>query len=397
VVESLENGERRILLEGATDARYSPTGHLLFAREGRLMAASFDLEQFQITGPEVPLLEGVAHALGAGYIWFNTGAALLALSASGTLAYVPGSVDPPQLTEPVWVDRQGHQTPLGVRPKEYWMGRVSRDGTQVLLMGIDAHSDIWLFDVERGTMRRQTFEGTNSWGIWGPDEGSLTFESNRDGSPGLYTKPVDSGPGGAQRLRDGEYPSSWSPDGTSLAFVEWDRLGETGLNIWVLERGGEARPVLRNPYFDGYPEFSPDGKWLLYCNDESQRTEVYIRPFPGPGRAVQISTSGGRAPGWSRDGSEIFYRGDDNVYYAVPLHREGPQLLPGAPTRLFESLGGTEPVRSWDVAPDGRFLMRRPHESSIGRRLDMFAPERIHVVLNWHQEVERIMSAVEHE
>ncbi len=398
VVESLENGERKILLEGAADARYSPTGHLLFAREGRLMAAPFDRDRLQITGPEVPLLEGVAHALHLGDIWADTGAALLALSASGTLAYVPGSVAPPQLNEPVWVDRQGHQTPLGLKSREYWYGRVSRDGTQVLLtVGRDGASrgDVWLFDLERGTMRRQTFEGENKWGIWGPDEGSLTFESNRDGSSGLYTKPVDSGPGGAQRLADGTYPSSWSADGTRLAFVKFGELNDTTADIWVLERGGESRPVLRNPYFDGYPEFSPDGRWLLYCNNESRQTRAYIRPFPGPGRAVQISTSYAVSPGWSRDGSEIFYLGDDDFYYAVPLHREGTQLRPGAPTRLFESLAWVVPVRGWDVAPDGRFLMFRHHESSIDRRRAMFASERIHVVLNWTQEVERAMSVLE--
>ena len=106
-VESLRTGERKLLIEGGTDARYVSTGHLLFAREGRLMAAPFDVERLEITGTEVPVIEGISHAIYGGGSDYETGAALLSVSPSGTLAYVPGSVAPPVPVEMLWVDRQG--------------------------------------------------------------------------------------------------------------------------------------------------------------------------------------------------------------------------------------------------------------------------------------------------
>ena len=167
----------------------------------------------------------------------------------------------------------------------------------------------WLFDLERKTLRRQTFEGHTIWAIWGPDADHLTFDSDREGSSRLYWKPVDAGPGGVERLASGsdEYPapSSWSPDAKKLAFVVW--AAGANEHIWIVPRSGEAEPFLRTRFNERYPEFSPDGRWLVYSSDESGRDEVYVRPYPGPGHAIQISTVGGSSPGWSRDGSEIFY------------------------------------------------------------------------------------------
>ena len=84
-------------------------------------------------------------------------------------------------------------------------------------------------------------------------------------------------------------------------------------DIWIVPRNGEAEPFLRTRFNEAYPEFSPDGRWLVYTSDESGRDEVYVRPYPGPGRAMQISTAGGSSPGWSRDGSEVFYRWQERL------------------------------------------------------------------------------------
>jgi eukaryotic-like serine/threonine-protein kinase len=142
-----------------------------------------------------------------------------------------------------------------------------------------------------------------------------------------------------------------------------------------------------------FPEFSPDGRRLAYTSHESGRSEVYVRPFPGPGRPVQISTNGGSDPCWSRDGREIFYIRWDPAsgtteYYVVPVEGDGDDLRPGVPKRLF---GGryvsTIPVRAYDVGPDGAFLLIK-HDPDFRTRLrEATAPVRIELVLNWFEEL----------
>ena len=188
----------------------------------------------------------------------------------------------------------------------------------------------------------------------------LTFDSDREGPDGLYWKPVDAGPGGVERLASGsgEYhkPSSWSPDGKKLAFVVLN--AETEVDIWIVPRNGEAEPFLRTRFNEAYPEFSPDGRWLVYSSDESG-TRRGLRPsLPWPWTRHADLDGGRKAPGWSRDGSEVFYRWQRDFFFAVPITIDGENLRPGTPVKLFDwSYFWAGPVRSWDVAPDGRFLV----------------------------------------
>jgi hypothetical protein len=118
-VHSLDTGERKLLLEGATDARYVASGHIVFAREGRLFAAPFDLDRLEIRGPETPVLDGINHAMYTGFSGRETGVAQFAVSPDGTLVYSGGSVFPDLPRELVWVDREGNETPPGVEPMNY--------------------------------------------------------------------------------------------------------------------------------------------------------------------------------------------------------------------------------------------------------------------------------------
>jgi dipeptidyl aminopeptidase/acylaminoacyl peptidase len=200
-----------------------------------------------------------------------------------------------------------------------------------------------------------------------------------------------------ERLASGsvEYqaPSSWSPDGKSLAFVV--RNAETDKDIWIVPRNGEAEPFLSTRFSEEYPEFSPDGRWLVYTSDESGRDEVYVRPYPGPGRALQISTEGGLSPGWSRDGSELFYRWQED-FFAVPITIDGENLRPGTPLKLFDLHHTAYPVRSWDVGADGRFLVTgEKTDADLDLIRDRFYPDRIHVVLNWFEELKHKAEAAQ--
>ncbi len=396
--QSLVTGERKLLIEGGTDARYLSTGHLVFAREGKLVAVRFDPDRLEVTGQETPVLDGVSHSIHACNSGRETGAAHFTVSAIGVLAYVAGTVYPETKNDVVWIDRQGQEEPLGVEPKSYLSVRVSHDGLRVLLTGNYPPADVWLWDLERKMQSRQTFEGHNGWAIWGPGPDCFTVASDHEGPRLVYRKTIDSGPGYIEKLpvqaEALQGASSWSPEGEELAIQVHG--GKTGHDILIFKSEGQTEPFLHTRYCKHSPEFSPDGRWLVYSSDESGQEEVYVRPYPGPGRAVQISARGGERPAWSRDGREVFYRKDDesdmtkDAFYSVRLHVDGDRVTPGQPEKLFEgNYQGSTPLRSYDVAPDGRFLLikgsGKPSDSTV---IEELFPTSIQVVQNWFAELE---------
>lgn len=396
--QSLVTGERKLLLEGGTDARYLPTGHLIFAREGKLFAVRFDPKRLEVVGTETPVLEGVNHSVHTGSSEIETGAVHFAVSTTGVLAYAAGSVFPDVETSVAWVDRLGHEELLEVEPNEYFSVRISPDGHHVLLTENYPPCDVWLYDLERKVQRRQTFEGSHCWAIWGPEPDCFTVDSDRTGPVALYQKDLDTGPGEIHRLpaQPGAFAAgSWSRESKELAFMVVSQ--ETGADIWILSSDGRTEPFLCTRFHEMFPDFSPDGRWLVYTSDESGREEVYARPYPGPGHPVQLSTNGGTRPAWSHDGGEIFYRKPSKVgpltssFFAVRIDIDGDRLIPSLPQELFEGsyrIGG--PLRTYDVAWDGRFLLiKMPDDSSVAAMLDAAFPSRIRIVQNWFAELEK--------
>jgi Tol biopolymer transport system component len=164
--------------------------------------------------------------------------------------------------------------------------------------------------------------------------------------------------------------------------------------LWILPRGGEPQRFIKSPDFGGYPEFSPDGRWIAYVGDQARQSEVYLSPYPGPGRRVRVSTDGGTAPAWSPDGRELFYRGPDDdegrrSMYVVDVNG-GPSLTVGIPRVLFRSKHGTlAGIRAYDVSPDGqRFLM-----IELGPLTWAQPVKEFHLILNWFEELKRLVPA----
>src|SRR5262249_10627247 len=116
--------------------------------------------------------------------------------------------------------------------------------------------------------------------------------------------------------------------------------------------------LLNTRFAESNPEFSPDGHWLAYSSDESSSMQVYVQPYPGPGKRVQVSSNGGTEPAWSKDGKELFFRNGDKML-SVRFKAEGTGFLPEKPELLFEKQFGGAAVRSYDVTADGRFLVRQ--------------------------------------
>jgi len=301
------------------------------------------------------------------------------VSRDRTLIYRSLTTDVRQL---LWRDRAGRE--LGTLGEADWFGSpsVSAQELRVAVDNYDEQSDqrdVWIYDLERGSKSRLTFDpGLDINPLWSPDRARVAFSSNRSGSFDLYLKDA-SGAGDEQRLLAvGEdlHPCGWSRDGRHIAFIR--RGASTSWDIWALpmDGSGDAFPVVKTPFFEGRPRFSPDGRWIAYDSDESGRFEIYVRQFPGPGGRWQVSNSGGSEPWWSADGREIFYLDEEENIVSVAV-RAADVFTAALPEVLFRArLCQSGPRNRYVVASDGqRFLMVSPVE---GQTIPPMT-----VVLNW--------------
>jgi serine/threonine-protein kinase len=371
-VLSLETGEVKRLPVGGTYPRYANTGHLVYGGvDGSLVAVRFDLARLEVIGSPVPILEGIMVK--------REGSAEFTLSHNGSLVYLRGPADHGML---VMVDRRGMARPLMEKPGHFHEPRFSPDGQHIALTTLEGGShNIWIYDLEQGTLSRLTFEEGAS-PAWTPDGSRVAF-SNRAGTGGLFWISAD-GSSPAEPLLTAEHyqldQGPWSPDGQLLVFTE--RNSTTGRDIWVLPLKGERtpRPFLQTQYMEVSPMLSPDGRWLAYGSNESGRYEVYVRAFPDSGGGKwQISTEGGTEPLWAPNGRELFYRSGDTMV-AVVIEAE-PMFRVGTRSVLFEvAYAHRVSATNYDIHPDGeRFVMVKSEEVS---------PELI-VVLNWFDELKR--------
>ena len=397
VVQSLETKKRKTLIRGGSDARYLPTGHLVYGLQGTLFAVPLDLKKMEIRGNPVPVLEGVMRAAA-----INTGAVHYAFSETGSLIYVPGQASsgvPQRIL--ATVDRTGKVQPLSLPPQNYAHPRVSPDGSR-LAYGLDdgREANVWIMDL-KGTAppRRLTFGGRNVNPIWNPDGRSVTFQSNREGDWGLYQQQAD-GTVAAKRLTKSEpatphIAQSWSPDGKTLTY----RLAATGLNVsgvMSLALEGDNKPT---PLFTSTSSsvtqanvvFSPKGDLVAYNSNEPDGTfhHVFVQPFPATGAQYQLPTPPSVAPVWSRDGKELFYyETRDNRIVSVGVINT-PFSTVGKPTSIVVPglVGNSGLNRNYDVTLDGKLIavIEAAAQSTSTRETNA----QINVVLNWFEELNR--------
>jgi len=387
VVLSLETDEVRTLVEGGYRPQYSPTGHIVFVRGGDLWAVPFDVNRLETTGAEALVINGVQQEGGLGD-------AAYAFTDTGILAYVPGGdvdVDTRDLTNLVWVDRQGREQPLGSDPRSYGDLRLSPDGRRLAVSVVEEGNwDIWILDLERGTSSRVTSDPeTDNRPVWSHDGEHVVFRSRREGA-GLYSRAANT-IGQVTRLysspANSVAPNSFSPDGTQLVFQQFGQ----SMDLHVLSLADEpaSQPLLQGAFDENFSAISPDGRWLAYGSDETGRYEVYIRPFPNVSdERWPISRDGASEPLWGPDGGELFYRGTGGIM-AVSIETE-PSFSAGSPRLLFPDIytHGDGFHTSFDISPDGqRFLMQKlaaeqPEQNAVRTRL--------HIVENWFDELVRL-------
>ncbi|HEV8119213.1 MAG TPA: protein kinase, partial [Thermoanaerobaculia bacterium] len=375
-IGSLDSKETRALAPAQSLVTYSPTGHLLFVREGTLVAQPFDAKAMKTTGEPVPLAERIGT--------ISTGLARFSVSRNGILAYRTGESG----SRLVWVSRDGKELSAIGDPADYSDTMLSPGGERLAYVLNDPRGgkpDIWIRDLARGASSRFTFDPSmDDSPLFSPDGKTIVFSSNRGGVFDLYTKAA--GGGGQEQLLlksdEIKFAHDWSRDGRYIAYQS---QGKTGWDLWVLPTFGDKKPILflQTPFNEMRPAFSPDGKWLAYQSNESGRAEIYVQNFPGPGGKWQVSTAGGVEPSWKADGKELYYAGLDQKLMAVDI-QPGETFEAGIPRALFQAV--VAPIRNvrshYLPSADGqRFLLLAP----LGR--DAMVPTT--VVVNWNAGLSR--------
>jgi serine/threonine-protein kinase len=378
----LATGSTRTVLEGGYGARYVDGGHLVYAAAGALWATRFDLSRLETRGAPAEVLKSVIiETVGA--------TSELDVTRDGTLAYLRGAIVEYSVV-PVWVDRNGRETPLAAPPGTYRHPRLSPDGKR---LAVDPHGfgqgDIYVWELERpwaSAVRTTVAPGNDWYPVWMPSGRRLVFGSWRGGGfSNLYT--LDLQTGSTERLTDSldmQLPTSVTPDGTTVIFHSFTK----SLQALRLDSRGEPMTLVETQGEERNADLSPDGRWLAYEGESLStpgRLDIYVRPFPDVNRGVwQVTKDGGTFPVWSRSGRELFYIRIDGTMVAVPVEASGTVWTAGAPVELFRGRYATREGslgRQYDVAPDGRFLMLKPLATTE-------APHFV-IVQNWATELER--------
>jgi serine/threonine protein kinase len=379
-------GQRKVLIEGGTHPRYSPSGHLLYAHDGKILAVPFDPERLEVQGPPFTVLEGVQMSR-------NTGVANYDVSASGDLAYIPGICEGGARTL-VWVDRNGNAEALPLPAGSYLHPRLSPDDRRLAVEVEGTSHDLYVYDFARGVLANITTDGVSHWPVWSPDGTELTYRSGPMGHFALWRVPADRSRTPQKITATGvsQNAESWSPDGLTIAYTSQAAGVPPSIMIARLDRN-DPQPLSSGKASRGSPKFSPDGRWVAYCSNESGGPQVYVQAFPGSGPKIQISNEGGTDPVWKRSGGELYYRNRDSMMAVdvstAPTFTAGRarELWKGRYSHGMSSSCGPPGATSsnYDVVADGRrFLMIKDEDQ------DRVASREIVVAQAWAGEVLRL-------
>ncbi len=374
-VASLESNEKKQVPNVSSRAIYSPPGYLLYVADGTLLAQPFDPNSLSFSGERLTIAEQVGN-------FSRTGNAYFSVSADGeVLAYATGG----SKSRLVLLDEKGSEQAAIGEPNDYMLPRFSPDGNKLAIDVInpkDGTNDIWVYDLTRTTFTRFTFDqGMSNGSVWSPDGQRIVYSYDRDGPPHLFVKSFSDTNEGEVLLpprgAGPEYALDWTPDGKFIIYREYG--ANTRNDLMVLPMVGDRTPrvFLQTPFAETEARFSPDGKWVAYSSDESGRREIYIRPFEGNAERLQISTNGGRAPRWTRDGKHLFYLAPDQKIVSVAIDL-GASVEFGSPIPLFSiSARNSE----YDVLPDGKRILVNTNAG--------VAPRPLTVSTHWTSAVRR--------
>jgi len=373
-VVELKTGTRTVLVRGAVQARYVPSGHLLYVRDGAIFATTFDPATFAIGGTAVPVIEKVAWSLTDGFAAYD-------VADNGTLVYVDrGEWDVDKRV--VWVDRSGREETAISEPGDWAEPRLSPDGRWIAAARVQGNRQLWLYDRTRRVLSEFTRgDGISFAAVWTPDSRALIY-SREVPVYDLYRQRLDgSAPEPLVSTRYDKHPSGLSPDGARLLYTE--SAAQDHLLLAHLDSGTTA-PLDASGAERRNGVVSPDGRWIAYEEvAPGRQPDVWVRPLSGPGDRTVVSAGGGDQPRFTRGGREIVYRRGVSLFTAAFDPATGEV---GAPVELFRkrTVGrlASERTAGYDVTPDGsRFLMvvADPRPEALPNV----------VITNWFEELRR--------
>ncbi len=371
MVGSIDQDAERELFPGATQAEYA-SGHLLFVRESTLMAQPFDLDALSVRGAALPVAEGVIEQPNAAIGMFSA-------SSTGLLAFHSGDTEVGQRL--AHVDRSGAAlSPLG-EPAQYRGPEFAPDGRRLVVTKSgpsDPGGDLWIVDLARDSWTRFTIDPAEDINpVWSRDGSRIFFANNREGPHSVYGKSL-AGRGEAERIYSGPtmtIPASASPDGRTLLILQAGKSDD--FDPWILDLATrQASPLPVRLGSGTRARFSPDGRWIAYESDASGPFEIFLVPFPGPGRQIQASSGGGVNPYWRSDGREIVFEDREGRVWATPVETEEETIRVGSPKLLFQAPPPERNASELAASPDhDRFVYVVP--GVLG------ADNELHLVVNW--------------
>jgi Tol biopolymer transport system component len=390
VAQSISSSERTIVVAEGDWARYVPPNYLVYTLRGTLFGVTFDPRTLRVTGPAMPIQQGVP--LPGGY----------AVSPNGTLAYISGASV--SRGTPVVVDRKGtivqrlSPTPLDA-PRH---PAFDPTGQRIaIVVGPRGRSRLWLYSLDGRPPVPATSVGDGDVPVWSPTADRLALGYSNEGRRFVYFIPANGIAGPPEPFfaaPDDVNPQAWSPDGREIVIMR--RLGrpvQTDLLAVSVDSSEKVRLLAASQKINEYHgRLSPNGRWLAHgvWYEGIGSLEIYVRPYSSDGRSIRVAADNGNFPLWSRDGTELFYvRGGQMM--SIPVSTTGPEFSFGSPTLLFEgkfqfaSFLPAEPDRSnphtyYDVDPKGRFVLIEPEADPL--------TNEIIVVLNWQEELKRLLS-----
>jgi hypothetical protein len=368
-VARVDGSEPRRLLDADAAAVYAASGHLLFVRNGELLAQRFDATSLALDGEAFRLASGIS---------VNPGVSLASLTASpaGPIAYGTGSIRRTQLA---WFDQTGKRLESVGPADQTNLANLalSADGGRIAFSrGVGSNWDVWVMDM-RGTMSRLTtglaFENNP---LWSPDGRTILYNS---GPSMIVSRGASDGSAEQSLLRDRTWllPSDVSRDGRVLLY---SKAAESSMDLWYLSLIGDhtPHPYIEGPFHERDGQFSNDGAWVAYQSNATGRNEIYVQPFPGPGERVQVSTGGGQQPRWDPRGAQLYYVAADQRLTSVPITFSKAGASVGQPVPLFriEFENNYLARQQYAISPDRQRIL-------INAATDAVDPPWTTVIVNW--------------
>jgi serine/threonine protein kinase/Tol biopolymer transport system component len=377
-IASLDSSVNKVLFLGTSNVNYA-SGHILFVRQGTLMAQPFDLHKLDVSGDAVPVAEQIIYATAYSRGTFS-------VSQDGILVLQGGEN---QASRTAVFDLSGNRTHL--LPDFNTRGaRFSPDNQRIAFYVIENQSrngDVWIHELSRGASTRLTFNpALDISPCWSPSGDSMVFSSARMGVYNLFLKSVN-GTGEEHLLVESnrnKTATDWSRDGRYVTFTSGGDP-KTKADLWILPLFGDRKPIpfLQTEFNEGVGCFSPDGRWIVYQSDETGRAEIYARLVDGSGGKIQVSTNGGRRPIWKADPRKLYFSSIDRKLQVAYVNAGATAFTVDSVSALFDyESRGIVPNTLEDVSSDGKLFLGTITES---KRTS--AP--ITLVANWDEELKK--------